>query len=127
MMLAAERGAATNTLLAYRRDLEGAEEIIGDLVRADQAAYASLGAAWAGLAPSSLARTVQQFEQRQQADRGAVALTRFSLGAFKQRRHLAVSEQSRQRAARARPRQRGRRIIAAPAFIAHEPAKLPQR
>jgi len=53
-MLAAERGAAANTLAAYRRDLEGAEEAIGDLVTADNAALASLGAAWAGLAPSSL-------------------------------------------------------------------------
>jgi integrase/recombinase XerD len=63
-MLAAERGAATNTLLAYRRDLAGAEEAIGDLVGADSAALASLGAAWAGLAPSSLARkcsTLRQF------------------------------------------------------------------
>ena len=44
-MLAAERGAAANTLLAYRRDLEGADEAIGDLTQADAAAFASLGAA----------------------------------------------------------------------------------
>lgn len=62
-MLAAERGAANNTLLAYRRDLEGAEEAIGDLVSADQAAIASLGAAWAGLAPSSLARKCSALRQ----------------------------------------------------------------
>ena len=62
-MLAAERGGAANTLLAYRRDLEGAEEIIGDLVRADHAAFASLGAAWAGLAPSSLARKCSALRQ----------------------------------------------------------------
>ena len=62
-MLAAERGAAINTLLAYRRDLDGAEEAIGDLVTADQAAYASLGAAWAGLAPSSLARKCSALRQ----------------------------------------------------------------
>ena len=62
-MLAAERGAANNTLLAYRRDLEGAEEAIGDLVSADQAAFASLGAAWAGLAPSSLARKCSALRQ----------------------------------------------------------------
>ena len=62
-MLAAERGAAHNTLLAYRRDLEGAEEAIGDLVSADQAAFASLGAAWAGLAPSSLARKCSALRQ----------------------------------------------------------------
>ena len=62
-MLAAERGAAVNTLLAYRRDLAGAEEIIGDLVSADQAAFASLGATWAGLAPSSLARKCSALRQ----------------------------------------------------------------
>ena len=62
-MLAAERGAANNTLLAYRRDLEGAEEAIGDLVSADQTALASLGAAWAGLAPSSLARKCSALRQ----------------------------------------------------------------
>ncbi len=62
-MLAAERGAAHNTLLAYRRDLAGAEEVIGDLVSADQAAFASLGAAWAALAPSSLARKCSALRQ----------------------------------------------------------------
>lgn len=62
-MLAAERGAAANTLAAYRRDLEGAEEAIGDLVIADNAALASLGAAWAGLAPSSLARKCSALRQ----------------------------------------------------------------
>ena len=31
-MLAAERGAAANTLVAYRRDLDGAEDLIGDFV-----------------------------------------------------------------------------------------------
>lgn len=62
-MLAAERGAATNTLSAYRRDLEGAEEAIGDLISADRDAIASLGAAWAGLAPSSLARKCSALRQ----------------------------------------------------------------
>ncbi len=62
-MLAAERGAAANTLAAYRRDLEGAEEAIGDLVQADNAALASLGAAWSGLAPSSLARKCSALRQ----------------------------------------------------------------
>ncbi|HEX4848817.1 MAG TPA: tyrosine-type recombinase/integrase, partial [Novosphingobium sp.] len=62
-MLAAERGAAANTLAAYRRDLEGAQEAIGDLVEADGPALASLGAAWAGLAPSSLARKCSALRQ----------------------------------------------------------------
>ena len=62
-MLAAERGAALNTLAAYRRDLEGAEAEIGDLVAADRAAIASLGDAWADLAPSSLARKCSALRQ----------------------------------------------------------------
>lgn len=62
-MLAAERGAAANTLSAYRRDLDGAEEAIGDLVSADRDALVSLGAAWAGLAPSSLARKCSALRQ----------------------------------------------------------------
>lgn len=62
-MLAAERGAAANTLAAYRRDLEGAQQAIGDLARADQAALASLGQAWSGLAPSSLSRKCSALRQ----------------------------------------------------------------
>lgn len=62
-MLAAERGAALNTLAAYRRDLEGAEETVGDLVSADRAALAGLGKAWADLAPSSLARKCSALRQ----------------------------------------------------------------
>lgn len=62
-MLAAERGAAANTLAAYRRDLTGAEEVIGDLVAADRDRLASLGAAWASLAPSSLARKCSALRQ----------------------------------------------------------------
>ena len=63
MMLAAERGAAANTLAAYRRDLEGAKGAIGDLLRADQAALASLGQIWADLAPASLARNCSALRQ----------------------------------------------------------------
>jgi integrase/recombinase XerD len=62
-MLAAERGAAANTLAAYRRDLEGAEEAIGDLVAAGSDQLASLGAAWAGLAPASLVRKCSALRQ----------------------------------------------------------------
>ena len=62
-MLAAERGAAKNTLAAYRRDLVGAEEAVGDLVAADGAALAGLGRAWAGLAPASLARKASALRQ----------------------------------------------------------------
>ncbi|MXO72412.1 tyrosine recombinase [Alteraurantiacibacter buctensis] len=62
-MLAAERGAAANTLAAYRRDLEGAEELVGDLVSADRAALASLAGKWAMLAPSSVARKASALRQ----------------------------------------------------------------
>lgn len=62
-MLAAERGAAANTLAAYRRDLEGAQEHIGDLARADASALETLGRAWAHLAPSSLARKASALRQ----------------------------------------------------------------
>ncbi len=62
-MLAAERGAAANTLAAYRRDLEGAEAAIGDLVKADGSALGALGPAWADLAPSSLARKCSALRQ----------------------------------------------------------------
>jgi integrase/recombinase XerD len=62
-MMAAERGASPNTLAAYRRDLEGAEEAIGDLVVADRKAVQSLGGAWAALAPSSLARKASALRQ----------------------------------------------------------------
>lgn len=62
-MLAAERGAAANTLLAYRRDLEGAEDALGDLAAADAGALESLGEKWADLAPSSLARKCSALHQ----------------------------------------------------------------
>ena len=62
-MLAAERGAAANTLMAYRRDLESAQDKIGDLISADPAAFASLGGVWAELAPSSMARKCSALRQ----------------------------------------------------------------
>lgn len=56
-MLAAERGAARNTLLAYGRDLEQASaHLDGGLVRADTADVERLFAYWAGLAPASVQR-----------------------------------------------------------------------
>ena len=63
-MLASERGAARNTLDAYRRDLAATRNAIGDPASADAAALAGLGEAWASLAASSLARrcsTLRQF------------------------------------------------------------------
>ena len=62
-MLAAERGAAANTLAAYRRDLEGAEGEIGSLAHADRKSLARLGRAWAGLAPSTVARRASALRQ----------------------------------------------------------------
>ena len=62
-MLAAERGAAANTLAAYRRDLEGAEGAIGALVLAERPALAQLGQVWADLAPASLARKCSALRQ----------------------------------------------------------------
>ena len=62
-MLAAERGAAMNTLAAYRRDLEGAEGVVGDLATADGPALARLAGAWAALAPASVARKSSALRQ----------------------------------------------------------------
>ena len=55
-MLAAERGAARNTLLAYRNDLTDAAVQLGSLADADGAALTGLGRQWGDLASSSLAR-----------------------------------------------------------------------
>ena len=55
-MMAAERGASRNTLLAYRADLQGAAAIVGPLSAATQAALGDLVPAWATLAASSVAR-----------------------------------------------------------------------
>lgn len=62
-MLAAERGAAANTLAAYRRDLDGAEEAVGDLSKAPRAAIAKLSGEWASLAPSTVARKASALRQ----------------------------------------------------------------
>lgn len=62
-MLATERGAAANTIAAYRRDLEAAEEAIGNLAHADGKSLARLGKVWSGLAPSSLARKCSALRQ----------------------------------------------------------------
>ncbi|WP_340312993.1 tyrosine-type recombinase/integrase [Rhizorhabdus argentea] len=56
-MLAAEGGAAKNTLLAYGSDLRGASELLaGALVRADTAALQRLGSEWMALSRTSVAR-----------------------------------------------------------------------
>ncbi len=56
-MLASERGAARNTLLAYGRDLEGASaDLSGRLAGAGGEDLERLFAGWADLAPASLSR-----------------------------------------------------------------------
>ena len=56
-MLAAEAGAAANTIAAYRSDLSLASEVLGGgLVEADAAALQRLAEAWRALAKSSVAR-----------------------------------------------------------------------
>ena len=62
-MLAAERGAAANTLTAYRRDLEGAQELIGQLETASRDQLAQLAGRWADLAPSTVARKASALRQ----------------------------------------------------------------
>jgi len=56
-MMAAEAGAARNTLAAYGRDLAGASESLGGkLAEADAATLKRLGEQWLPLARSSVAR-----------------------------------------------------------------------
>ena len=62
-MLAAERGAAVNTLAAYRRDLEQAESWVGALEHAQPADLTILEKRWTGLAPSSAARKASALRQ----------------------------------------------------------------
>ena len=63
-MLAAERGAARNTLLAYGRDLHQAEEMLGGrLAAATPAQLSKLGQGWSSLAPSTLARKISALRQ----------------------------------------------------------------
>lgn len=55
-MLVAERGAARNTLLAYRNDLEDASAHLGAMADADRDTLKTLAGCWAELSASSLAR-----------------------------------------------------------------------
>ena len=57
-MMAAEAGAARNTLLAYERDLRGASELLGGrLAAAEPEALRGLGEAWLPLKRATVART----------------------------------------------------------------------
>lgn len=63
-MMSAERGASRNTILAYRRDLEQAAELVrGSLADADAAALRALMAAYRTLAASSAARKLSALRQ----------------------------------------------------------------
>lgn len=63
-MLAAERGAAANTLAAYQRDLAQASVgLPAGLVGADLAALRALLAGWSDLAASSVARKISALRQ----------------------------------------------------------------
>ncbi len=82
-MMAAERGVAANTLLAYRSDLLAASELIdGGLAHADADAIAVLAGQWRTLANSSVARkasVLRRFyaflhEEELRADNPSVAL-----------------------------------------------------
>lgn len=57
-MMAAERGASRNTLLAYRSDLDGARVIAGGLADASVAMLERLSPAWGALSASTVARKV---------------------------------------------------------------------
>ena len=55
-MMAAEAGASRHTLAAYSNDLERAGEAVASLGSASADDLSRLGAEWAGLAPSTVAR-----------------------------------------------------------------------
>jgi integrase/recombinase XerD len=86
-MMAAERGAARNTLLAYRTDLLAASQIVRGLEKASGADLAKLGESWAALAASTVARkasAVRAFygfleEEGLRADNPSAALPRPTL------------------------------------------------
>ncbi len=63
-MLSAEHGAARNTILAYGRDLDQAEEMLGgELAQAQPAQLAKLAQGWSALAPSTVARKMSALRQ----------------------------------------------------------------
>jgi integrase/recombinase XerD len=55
-MMAAEAGSSQHTLAAYRNDLERAAEVVGAIGSASAGDLSRLGARWADLAPSTVAR-----------------------------------------------------------------------
>ncbi|CAN5341412.1 tyrosine recombinase [soil metagenome] len=86
-MMAAERGAARNTLTAYRTDLLAASRSVGGLEQADAGVLQGLGGEWAKLAASTVARKASALrgfyafleEEGLRADNPAAALPRPTL------------------------------------------------
>lgn len=86
-MMAAEAGAARNTLLAYRRDLEATSATVGSLEAASSADLGKLGQAWSELARSTVARRAAAlrrfygflFDEGLRADDPSAALPRPTL------------------------------------------------
>ena len=62
-MAAVDRGAAANTIAAYRRDLDAARDALPSLLCAGPDDLAALGPQWSGLAPSSVARRCSALRQ----------------------------------------------------------------
>ncbi len=62
-MLMAERGAAANTVDAYRRDLTGAERAIGILSERSMRDLEKLSQVWTHLAPTTIARKTSALRQ----------------------------------------------------------------
>lgn len=62
-MLAAERGAAKNTVEAYRRDLALAEEAVGPLAFADETTLLPLAEHWSRWASATVARKLSALRQ----------------------------------------------------------------
>ena len=62
-MMLAERGAAVNSIAAYRRDLVAAARATGGLGDATAEVLRGLGAHWADLAPASVARKASALRQ----------------------------------------------------------------
>lgn len=88
-MMAAERGVARNTLLAYQSDLSAASNLTGGrLATANAAVLADLARQWSGLANSSVARKVSALrrfyaflqEEGLREDNPSSALPKPSLG-----------------------------------------------
>lgn len=83
-MMAAERGASRNTLMAYRADLTGAAALVGGLSSASKEMLGELAGEWATLAASTVARKASALrafygfleEEGLRADNPASALPR---------------------------------------------------